>query len=213
MLLIRSRQMPALKPRESLTNGKQSKVAGQQSAQRKMSSSAFSSSSPAEATTSNGYAKKKLMFLEEQQQQNGTHFCDKNNNSNEDEKFADVCTVSEAHANQDQDGPQIFGRNSNGSINQTAKDQFAAALLRLQADLDSTSKRLSELEVKLDKQAGKQQASGAGRATGAGGKGAAKGYFSRDNLASVVYLGWPVLVFLAIRAFERRSLAARGVTA
>jgi len=149
---------------------------------------------------------KKLMFMREEEA-NNLH--DGNNNrgdtSNLEDTFMDTNTV-DAHAKFEQLEPQIFDQN-NSSIGQSARDQFAVALLRLQADLDSTGQRLAQIESKVDKlNLNKQRA---GKTTDAGRGDKRSGLFGGNNMSTIMYLSWPLIVFVAMRAIERRSLSGK----
>lgn len=136
--------------------------------------------------------KKKLLLLEEE---NSRSQNDSNNNKSRltEDAFSDTC--------QSDDQIPVFGSTS-GSIGQTVRDQFAVALLRLQTDLEATSQRLVEMESKLEEWTRKTR-SQARPPTSAK---PSKGIFTKDNVYNIAYLGWPVLVYLAMRAIERRSL-------
>lgn len=190
--------MPALRNRAHLINGQEPK------------SSNGLAMDPTESLLN-----KKLLLLEE-------HSNESNNNSyhqassfqngghqEEEESFADAHTFG-AHAGKfDDEEPLIF--NSNGtSMIRTARDQFAIALLSLQADLEATSRRLAEIETKVSTVNKQQQQQNLAAAAAARSRENAKGgLFNKENLTSLVYLSWPVVVFFAIRAIERRSMAAK----
>lgn len=142
--------------------------------------------------------KKKLLLSVEDQVANQR--LDMNNNKGE--TFADSYTMGSNTKQVNEEDPIIFNAD-NSSINQSAKDQFAVALLRLQADLDATSHRLTEMESKVDKIRNATAQSTQPKQVYAG-KVVRKSLFSRDNIASLIYLGWPVVVFLAMRAIEKR---------
>lgn len=152
--------------------------------------------------------KKKLSLLEDQIKE------DTNNNNNQsqsdnEEFFGDTHTT-EAHFSKfnnslnDEKIP-IFSSNT-GETNQSVKDQFAVALLRLQHDLDATNQKLGQVETRLD--AINRQVTGFGnKQKGAAGRANKSGLFSKDNMYNLMYLSWPVVVFIAMRAIEKRSLS------
>lgn len=156
---------------------------------------------------------KKMQLLEsESPQANG--FNNNNNNATpESEVFHDTHTLS-AHvgnkrSSQDDEPIVIFDTQSNTSIAQTAKDQFAAALLRLQSGLDVSTQRLEAIEAKVDnltkqqrQQQSKVQQNNADKKAGSW----ATTLLGKGQFGTLLYLGWPVLVFVAMRALERRSM-------
>lgn len=165
---------------------------------------------------------KKLQFLEgdEPQKANGiskgtTTFAPQQTGISDDEEevFLDTCALG-AHAKRKlaENGEPVvvvFDGQNNTSISQTAKDQFAAALLRLQANLDDSTKRLFSVESKLDElEKQHQQQKQSQRAVSRSQNAVAKsgGWTSSQNTRTLLYLGWPILVFFAIRAFERRAI-------
>lgn len=91
------------------------------------------------------------------------------------------------------------------SVGESAKGQFAAALLRLQMDLDTTNRRLNGLESKLDAAISSKPRNERVRETEA----RRDRFLSRDNMYTLIYLSWPLVVFLTMRAIERRSLARK----
>lgn len=78
-----------------------------------------------------------------------------------------------------------------GSFDQGVRDQFAMSLLRLQQDLDLTNRKLSEVENKIDAIKRQRLNMQTNRHNG-------------NPMYTLMYFGWPVVVFIAIRAFERR---------
>lgn len=90
-------------------------------------------------------------------------------------------------------------------IGQSARDQFAAALLRLQANLERSSERLASVEDKLEELLRQRQQQLELQRQRK--QEAARGALAGGRLRTILYLGWPVLVFVALRALERRSLA------
>lgn len=98
--------------------------------------------------------------------------------------------------NGEDDEPRIFGFEQT-SIGRSAKDQFADALLRLQSDLDNTTGRLDELATKVDGiQSSGRRSQQQQQQT--------KSSANRTTAETLFYIGWPVLVFFAIRGLERR---------
>lgn len=139
--------------------------------------------------------KKKMLLIDEPLQQDQNN----NNTSANDDTFADTFAHQQKSANQDH-LIQVFSQNQMSTSG--PHDQFAAALLRLQADLDSASQRMSAIEAKLEasikarQQQQRQQVTPGKRADLLSG---------RNLTASLVYLAWPVVVYAAMRAVERRS--------
>jgi hypothetical protein len=165
-------------------------------------------------------SKKMQLMEQEQDQANGFHN-NNNNNSQDCEEFHDTHTLNvhsqpgnkrcppSSSRDNDDEPIVIFDTQNNTSISRTAKDQFAAALLRLQSGLDASSRRLDEIETKvnnLSKQQ-RQQANKAGSDTkrGAGAGSWALTLLGNGRLGALLYLSWPVFVFLAMRALERRA--------
>lgn len=150
--------------------------------------------------------KKKLQMLQEDQTVNNNNDNNNNDSRNEEEQFADTFTMG-AHAKLTHDEPIIFdGANTRTSIGHSARDQMAAALLRLQAQLDTSSQRLAAVETKLEnltRRHMQQSRESSMKQSGA------KGLLSRDNLTNLAYLTWPILVFVAMRAIERRAAAKK----
>lgn len=104
---------------------------------------------------------------------------------------------------QDHDDKQIpiFGNQS--SIRNLLTDQFASSLLRLQTDLDGTNRRLNELEMKLSQLQLKCNKDSA--AIDSMGVGKNK---RRELMTTLFHLGWPVLVFIVIRSYDRSRASA-----
>ena len=153
---------------------------------------------------------KKMQLLEN----DGTHQAngfDNNNKPAEGEVFHDTQTLS-AHVgnkkfSQDDEPIVIFDTQTNTSIAQTAKDQFAAALLRLQSGLDVSTQRLEAIEAKIDNLSKQQRQHG--KLHDANSKKAAtwtEALLGKGRLGTLLYMSWPVLVFVAMRALERRSM-------
>ena len=159
-------------------------------------------------------ANKKLDIIEQEHNQfnNGTLL---NNRSQQEtaEVFHDTHSLG-AHAsakssNLDDEPIVIFDTQSNTSIAQTAKDQFAAALLRLQSGLDDSSSRLDAIESKIDDIV-RQQRQQTTRTNQASSNSSGWLYFTSDTrYRTILYLSWPVLVFVAMRALEKRALLKR----
>lgn len=154
---------------------------------------------------------KKMLLLEgESQQANG--FGDNDGQRSQDcDVFHDTKTLS-AHiagkrATQEGEPIVIFDTQSNTSIAQTAKDQFAAALLRLQSGLDVSKQRLDSIEAKVEnltrqqRQQSKPNSSGIKKASTW-----TKALLGDGRLGTLLYLSWPLFVFVAMKALERRSL-------
>lgn len=149
-------------------------------------------------------AKKKLVLMEQDVTIN-------NNNSGEvdqDETFCDIKTTADLiHSKLNTQDEQIFifGKDkqpNKGNINNSIRDQFAASLLRLQANLDEQNSRLVDLEAKLDTiQRSRRQQGNKDKKS----KGALGGLIGDITLGKLAYLSWPILVFVAMRAIERRS--------
>lgn len=145
---------------------------------------------------------------------NGKLTSEFHSNQQDEEIFLDTNSLG-AHNNiknktksQENDEPiVIFDGQSNSSIAQTARDQFAAALLRLQTGLDESTKRLSTIENKLEDVI--RQRNSLGRSKSHSDNKSGGGFLGRGQLTSIIYLGWPVLVYFAMRAIERRSLAQK----
>lgn len=189
-------------PRNKMTNGILNNI-------NKPKSNGISSST-CDRQTSNGYlvsdeeeqiVRKKLIMMA-QEEKNSYNFerNDANNNDNNDDIFADTYAFKKSDANmRNQIEPVVV-------FSQTAKDQFAASLLKLQADLDFTTNRLSSIETTIDNltRQQKQQQQLANKKSETNKKKSA--IFNKSNLANLVYFGWPVLVFIAMRAIEKRRL-------
>lgn len=155
-------------------------------------------------------AKKKQLLIEENQPEENNN---NNNNIIVEEEFSDVKTLSSngkfsSNSEEQQAEPIIIGAEAQDeltSIGRSARDQFADALLRLQADLHDTTERLSELATKVDKinlstrNRLQEQERAASKSSSV---------FNRDNATTLFYFGWPVVVFFTIRALEKRSLSS-----
>lgn len=102
--------------------------------------------------------------------------------------------------------PDVVEADDETSIGRSAKDQFADALLRLQADLDKASGRLCAIETKVDQMAQQDRSSSNKHVRINDNKHnrTAKKILSQKNLARLFYIGWPVLVYVVLRALERR---------
>lgn len=165
--------------------------------------------------------KKKLALLEDEQQQckhqqqaeikSKQTISDTNNNHNSDneESFSDTFTMTanpKASKIQQEDNPIVFNKHNSTSSGYSARDQMAASLLRLQAQLDASSQRLSDIEAKVDnltkRQQQNQKATSGQSSYAASG---AKKLLTKDNLTNLAYFTWPVLVFFVMRAIERRN--------
>lgn len=179
-------------------------------------------------------ARKKLALIESEQQAfNHKRATRQNNinNNNKSEESVDVfsdtscqAAAAAAHARlatapTHSDEPIVFSAKQSNAATQMGglmRDQMAAALLRLQAGLDATDTRLGELEKRVDSLATATQRAQAAASASSSAKAAAsrnKSHASAilDTLGGptgIAYLAWPVLVCLALRAYERRALAA-----
>lgn len=197
-------------------------------------------SSPSIATASQQFndsearaiASKKLQLIEEEmdQREQSNGFINTNGLNNagggaaqRDEVFQDTCAQPVAHSrqqqrNSDNSGEQIliYDGQNNTSIAQTAKDQFAAALLRLQNGLDESTKRLLVVESKVDdfiKQQQERNQLQSKRNDMSSNNKKGMGKFLNQGTTTLLYLGWPVLVFFALRAIERRTLTSSAAAA
>lgn len=115
------------------------------------------------------------------------------------EKFGDVKT-STNHPQDDQ--ILIISRNSNdnnNNIHKSMEDQFASSLLRLQAGLDSTTARLQELENKINQIQKKQNQLATNSSSSPKDR-------NTQIILTLIQLGWPLVVYVAIKAIERRAL-------
>lgn len=119
---------------------------------------------------------------------------DSDHPSVEEEEYSDTLTMG-VHS-------KIGGEMS---VGESAKGQFASALLRLQIDLDATNRRLNGLESKLDAALSSKPRNERVKGTEA----RRDRLLSRDNMYTLIYLSWPLVVFLTMRAIERRSLARK----
>lgn len=118
--------------------------------------------------------------------------------SNITETFGDLDTTRDHPQDE-----QILIINQSNSIHKSMQDQFATSILRLQANMESTSQRLNELEAKIN-QIQRQRNQPLSDST-------ANFYaFGKERtqkiITTLVQYGWPVVVYLAIRAIERRAL-------
>lgn len=146
--------------------------------------------------------KKKILMMVEENNNESNATADQQ----ETDTFADTFTLTPKQhsrpSQQDQEPIEIY--------NKSARDQFAAALLKLQNDLDLTSKKLHDIENKMDSfqsKIARQQQADKDKATKAAAK--SSGLFNKSNItANLIYFGWPVVVYLAFRAIERRNAAA-----
>lgn len=139
--------------------------------------------------------KKKLLLLN-QDDDNNNGFVQ--NLETTDDNFADTFTSKPEHHHAKVDEVvEIF--------NETAKDQFAAALLRLQTDLDSTNKRMLDIEIKMESLIKKQESKNNQSKQKATNSSKGHVILNWDNLGNLVYFGWPIVVYLAMRAIERRN--------
>lgn len=175
----------------------------------------------------NSLLKKKLVMLEDKLDNNisDTNNNNNNNNSNNnqsdsEEMYGDAQTIGShptqfagKFANTDEKIPIFTNQNNehqhqqNNLFGPSIKDQFATALLRLQQDLDATNQKLNDIETKVDsiskqnlnnrQQSNRQQTSGANK----------KGFLSKNSMYTLMYFGWPVVVFIAMRALEKKSLS------
>jgi len=153
-------------------------------------------------------ARKKIKCIEEEQEDLRTTRSAATMPNNE-EIFHDTCAQPVAHSRQkqvvsnskdNQEHVLIYDGQSNSSISQTAKDQFAAALLRLQSGLDESTRRLKEVESKVEgfiKQQQRNQQQSLPKED--------KNKSKKGLGLTLLYLGWPILVFLAMRTIERRN--------
>lgn len=176
-------------------------------------------------------AKQKLLIAEKNAQQTNSIKADKvnlnsNNNNNDNysnddsnEIYGDAYThpntqhskFATTHSkvatkflnNKNNNEPvQVFSDDQDqSSFAHTVQDQFAGALLRLQTSLDKTDKRIASIETRLNEfarqTAHRQQPK------------ASKGRLSQ-HLSTIAFFGWPIVVFLAMRALERRSLTTKS---
>lgn len=164
--------------------------------------------------------KEKIMMLEEKIGNSNQTLDDNNNYNNNqsdtDEVFGDTQTVGVhpkfSSGSNDEKIP-IFGDQNNeqqqGPFGQSVKDQFAISLLRLQKDLDATNFKLNEVETRID--AIYRQNSLNQEKLNKQTKNNKSSLFNRDNMFTLMYFGWPVVVFIAMRAFERRSITGGRV--
>lgn len=153
-------------------------------------------------------ANKKMQLIEEENhrvQTNGFH----KTPQQDCEVFEESQTLGlhRHSSNQDDEPIVIFDTQNNTSISQTAKDQFAAALLRLQSGLDVSTQRLDAIETRIDdlvkqtrQQARQQQSKSESKSSWA------TTLVGNGKLGTLLYLSWPVLVFVALRTIERRNM-------
>lgn len=117
--------------------------------------------------------------------------------SNVSETFGDLSTTRDHPQDE-----QILIINQSNSIHKSMQDQFASSILRLQADLDTTSQRLGRLETKIEQIQRQQKQSSPNSTANLRG-------FSKERsqriISTLVQFGWPVIVYLAFRAIERRT--------
>lgn len=180
--------MPAqLRNRQHLVNGK----ANGASTERM---NGLASQSPVELDP---FITKKLIQIEEEDHTNN------NDSDRMEDTFSDTCTMG-SHCKIPDENPMIFSELKT-SINQTARDQFAVALLRLQTDLDAASRRLTEVESRVDGINRLQR----NRDAQIKASTKSSGLFCRDNLVSLAYLSWPIIIIVAMKAIERRSVASK----
>lgn len=159
--------------------------------------------------------KKKLISAQEEEYNANNNSLQQTNHQEdtriEQDEFEDTSTMG-AHAKMNTDEPPVLvfpNQRGTSSIGKSVNGQFAAALLRLQVDLDATCKRLSGLETRLDSAISKTQT----RETQEKAREAAakkrSNLFTKDNVYTLIYLSWPVVVYMTMRAIERRSLASK----
>lgn len=157
--------------------------------------------------------KKKLtMFEDKLEKSNDSNNNHSTNESYSEDIFGDTQTIgvhpkfsSKSH----EDKIPIFtdqGSEQQSSFSQSIKDQFAIALLRLQQDLDVTNRKLDDIEAKVNlitrQNSDNRQKNKPKNRDGTG-------FFNKNNMYSLIYFGWPVVVFIAMRAIEKKSLSAR----
>lgn len=131
------------------------------------------------------------------------------NSAPEAEVFHDTSAQGAGHTSNRQAGDEpivIYDTQSNTSIAQTAKDQFAAALLRLQAGLDESTTRLGAMEKRLDEIVNKQRQQQTKSNQEATAAKSHKWFASSGRLNTLMYLSWPVLVFVVMKALEKRAV-------
>lgn len=183
-----------------------------------------------DSISSNGYSSNNNKSNNKSQYCNGTTKTKLASPAASEDVFQDTCAQPTAHSrsfrsdngnSNHHDNAEhiiIYDGQSNTSIAQTAKDQFAAALLRLQSGLDESSRRLQTVETKVDEfikqqQQRNQQQAKAQQNNDTSNNKKGMGKFLSQHGATIVYVGWPVLVFLAMRALERRTLASTAAAA
>lgn len=179
------------------------------------------------ASNGNKLLKKKLVMLEDKlnndisDMDNNNNCANNNNQSDGEEIYGDAQTIG-SHPKRfvgkstiaDEKIPIFTDQNNEQQQQQSnlfgpsIKDQFATALLRLQHDLDATNEKLNDIETKLDsiskrnlnnsRQSNWQQTSGSS---------SKKGFLNKNNIYTLMYFGWPVVVFIAMRALEKKSLS------
>lgn len=145
---------------------------------------------------------------------NGVHNEENNdNNDDKNEVFSDMkTTVDSLHKklNSSQDDQIfIFGRaqqQNNESFRNSIRDQFAESLLKLQADLDGTSDRLNELEARISAIQQRQQRQQSSTESLNKSQGKFRKLLDDPVVSKLIFLGWPILVFVTMRAIERRSI-------
>lgn len=140
--------------------------------------------------------KKKILMLEDGYDENN------NSNSLDQDTFGDTsvqqASTRSQNAHQLEDLVEVF---KHGQGLASPQDQFAAALLRLQLELDAAGERLSAVERKLE-QAMTTRQQRAPQVTPARSDPLISG---RTLTTGFIYLAWPVVVFAAMRAYERRA--------
>lgn len=173
-------------------------------------------------------SKQKLLLAEKTARQNESKVDDinlNNNNieyhNNETESYGDAFThASTQHSkfssiqtkratkflsdNNNDEPLQVFDGSQTSSFVHTVQDQFAGALLRLQTSLDKTDQRIASLEKRLNefaRQIAQRQQQSSSRNS-------SKIPLAK-HLPTLAYLGWPILVYLTMKAMERRSVAAK----
>lgn len=170
--------------------------------------------------TANGHSfedgvvlKKKLSLFEDKlANSNDSNENHSINQSNGEDIFGDTQTIGvhPKFSNKSNDDKiPIFtdqGNEEQSSFSQSIKDQFAIALLRLQQDLDATNSKLNDIEAKVNSITRQNSDN---RHQNRSKNRDRTGFFNKDNIYSLIYFGWPVVVFIAMRAIEKKSLSAR----
>lgn len=88
----------------------------------------------------------------------------------------------------------------------TLQDRFASALLRLQSDLDESCQRVEELKLRITKL---EKSSSSSSSVSSSRPFSIKNALL-SNLVPLAYLGWPMLVYLAMRAYERKLMLSHN---